>query len=67
MQSLDNSNLKGIGVERRRCLNCQNMQEVMAINGSTTLFFRCDKCQTETFIEKMPYDFTKERSFIDTT
>ena len=60
--------MKGIGVEIRRCVNCENMQEVLAIKGTETLFFRCDKCHSETFIQDTIDNLTIERfMMIDTT
>ncbi len=67
MASLEDSNMKGVGIEKRRCLNCENLQEVISIDGAITIFFRCDKCDSEVFIEDNPQHFTSERLFIDTT
>jgi hypothetical protein len=58
--------MKGIGIEKRRCTNCQNMQDVIAIDGAITIFFRCEKCESETFFQDKINEFADER-WIDAT
>lgn len=64
--------MKGVGIETRRCANCQNLQEVIAVDGTITVFFRCDACNSGTYLQNRIDKFTIGNLFenircIDTT
>ena len=53
--------MRGVGIETRRCANCQNLQDVIAIDGAITIFFRCEVCNSETFLHDRINKFTTDK------
>ena len=50
-----------------RCSSCGNLQDVIAVDGAITIFFRCEKCEAKTFLENKLEQFLTTALIIDNT
>ena len=56
-----------VWIEKRHCVSCDHMQDVYGVEHAHTVCFKCEKCGSVTFLQKIIDSIFKNDFIIDTT